>query len=174
MMVDRADSILARHWFVLFTSAVVGVDVLVARAGPITPAVEAGLLLDLVVLLPALCVLSAYGKGKGGLVRGLGLACLGIWIAAKLIPEPDRGLLEYIAPLRYGGLAVLVLLELAVVRLIFVALRSGGSKAEAAYRVSSKTEMPPWVARLVAWEIGIWRKVISWGKGLLGRSRDDA
>lgn len=163
----------ARHWFVPLAAAIVAVDVVVAELGPITRSVELGLLIDLVVLLPCLYLLHSRGKGRASLVRGLGLACLGIWIAAKLIPESERVLLEYVAPLRYVGLLVLVLLELAIVRLLFEAIRSGSSQGEAAHRVSAESEMPPWVARLLVWEVGIWRKLLSWGRGLLGRGRGD-
>ena len=162
------------NWLLPLAAAVVAVDVVVAQAGPMTRAVEAGLLLDLVVLLPCFYLFSAGRKAKAGLVRAVGLACLGIWVATKLIPVPDRMLLVYIAPLRYVGLVVLVLLELAVARLIYKTVTSSGSPTAAAQRASTESGMPLWVARLIAWEMSIWSKVIRWGKGLLGRGRGDA
>ncbi len=169
---ERTSSGSAWNWFLPVAIAVVGTDVVVAQAGPMTRAVEAGLLLDLVVLLPCLYLFSI--RGRAGLARAVGLACLGIWVAAKLIPEADRMLLVYIAPLRYVGLVVLVLLELAVVRLIYRTLTSSGSEAAAAQRASAESGMTLWVARLIAWEMRIWSKAISWGRRLLGRGRDDA
>ena len=113
--------------------------------GEIDRLIEAGLLFDLVVLVPSLYWLCYRQRGKKAVIKAAALTCLGIWAALKLVPEPERGLLNYVAPLRYVGLAALAWLELIVVLAIYKAVFKGGSVAEAVSRAPA--EMPPWVAK---------------------------
>ena len=66
--------------------AVAAVDFAAAKSGEITRLVEAGLLFDLIVLLPCLYFLCYRRRGRGVGIRAIGLACLGVWVATKLIP----------------------------------------------------------------------------------------
>ncbi|MEO0574995.1 MAG: hypothetical protein AAF004_05990 [Pseudomonadota bacterium] len=139
----------------------------------ITHLVEFGVLFDFVVLLPALYVLCYRKRKRRTLVRAIGLACLGVWAATKLIPDADRMLLIYLAPVRYVGLLVLILLELAIVRLIFTSLSAGKSSAEVIDKAKDAAEMPEWVARLLVWEAGVWRRLFLSIRRLIKRDRDD-
>lgn len=165
--------IIINHWFLLLAPFVVLVNAYVATSGPITNIVEFGLLFDLVILLPALYFVCYRKRKSGAAIRAMGLACLGVWVATKLIPEADRALLTYIEPLRYVGLAVLVLLELAMIRLIFVSLSQGDTPAQAAQKAKEHSEMPAWVAKLLAWEAGLWRRMFFSIKRVFRRDGDD-
>ena len=157
------------HWFFWVAPLVLAVDFYVALSarGAIDRLVEAGLLFDLFVLLPVLYWFCYRHRGRPTLVRAAALACSGIWLALKLVPEPERELLVYVAPLRYVGLAVLVWLEVVLVVAIYRSVFKGGSVEQAVSQASAV--MPPWVARLLAIEARFWLKV--WGviKRLLGR-----
>lgn len=157
------------HWFFLFAPLVLAVDLYVGLSarGQIDHLTEAGLLFDLVVLIPSLYWLCYRQRGKKAVIKAAALACLGIWAALKLVPEPERDLLNFVAPLRYVGLAALAWLELVVVLAIYRTVFKSGSVDEAISRAPA--DMPPWVVRLLAIEANFWRQV--WGvvKRLLGK-----
>ena len=161
MNMNNMRPLLVNHWFLVAAPIVVLVNAVVANAGPITRLVEFGLIFDLVILLPALYLICYRKRRRNMGIRAIGLACLGVWIATKLVPEPERAMLMYIEPLRYAGIAVLVLLQLAVVRLIYSSLAAGDTTAQAASKAQDASDMPPWVARLMAWEAGFWRRLFS-------------
>lgn len=149
------------HWFFLVAPVVVAIDLYVALSarGDFDRILEAGLLFDLVVLVPCLYWLCYRQRGKKAAVRAAALACLGIWAALKLVPEAERDLLNYVAPLRYVGLAALVWLELVVVLAIYKSVFKGASVSQVASQAPA--DMPPWVAKLLAMEAKFWLKV--WG-----------
>ncbi|MEL6449380.1 MAG: hypothetical protein AAFQ62_15710 [Pseudomonadota bacterium] len=161
------------HWFLMIAPPVLLSDALVAHSGPIDRFVEAGLLFDLVLLVPALYFLCYRKSRQGAGVRAIGLACLGVWIATKLVPDSDRVLLVYLAPLRYVGLAVLVLIELALIRMIFRMLSAGGSAEATAKRAADAADMPSWVAKLLVWEAGLWRRFFAGLRRLARRRSED-
>ena len=162
------------HWFLMLAPIVLLSNALVVRSGPIDRLVEAGLLFDLVLLVPALYFLCYRKRRQGAAVRAIGLACLGVWSATKLVPEADRVLLVYLAPLRYVGLAVLVLIELALIRMIFRMLSAGDTAEATAKRAADTADRPPWVAKLLVWEAGLWRRLFAGVRRLAGhRSEDD-
>lgn len=173
MNTDRLKLMVSNHWFLLVAPVVLVSDAFVAASGPIDRIVEFGLLFDLVVLVPALYLVCYRKHKRGAAMRSVGLACLGVWIATKLIPEADRVLLVYIEPLRYLGLAVLVLLELAVIRLIYRSLSAGNSAEATARKVAETAVMPEWVAKLLAWEAGLWRRLFAAIKRPFERDHDD-
>lgn len=145
------------HWFFFIAPLVMAADVFVGRSarGQVDWLIEAGLLFDLAVLLPCLYAVCYRAQGRKALLKAVALACLGIWVALRLVPEGERDLLAHVAPLRYLGLGALVLLEAAVVVGIYRAVFRGGSAAEAA--AAAPADMPRWVARLMALEAGLWR-----------------
>lgn len=157
------------HWFFVIAPLVLALDLHVSLSarGQIDHLIEGGLLFDLVVLIPSLYWLCYRQRGKKAFVKAAALACLGIWAAVKLVPEPERDLLNYVAPLRYVGLAALVWLELVVVLGIYRAVFKSGSVDEAVSRAPA--DMPPWMVRMLAIEANFWRK--TWGvvKRLLGK-----
>jgi hypothetical protein len=76
-------------------------------------------------------------------------------------------LLNYVAPLRYVGLAALAWLELVVVLAIYKTVFTGGSVSQAVSQAPE--DMPPSIAKLLVIEANFWLKV--WGaiKRLLGK-----
>lgn len=163
----------ANHWFLIVAPVVLLSNALVAVSGPIDRIVEFGLLFDLSVLLPALYLICYRKRKRNAAIRAIGLACLGVWVATKLIPETDRVLLVYVEPLRYLGLAALILLELAVIRMIYRALSTGDSAEVAVKRAAEASDMPEWVAKILTWEAGVWRRLSYLARRLTGRDRDD-
>lgn len=158
------------HWFFLVAPPVIAADVYVAMdaRGEIDRLIEAGLLFDLAVLIPCLYWLCYRGRGTKAVVRAATLCCLGIWAALKLVPEAEHELLEYVAPLRYFGIAALAWLELAVVVTIYRTAFKGGSANEVAAQAQDQADLPPWAARLLAKEALFWRGVWHWLKRFVG------
>lgn len=160
---------LKAHWFFVIAPMVLAINLYVglASAGEIDRLIEAGLLFDLAVLLPCLYWLCYRRRGRSAVVKALSIACIGIWVALKLVPEADRDLLRYVAPLRYVGLAALIALEVIVVMAIYRTIFKGGSVDQAVSK--APTDMPPWVVRLLAFEAKLW--LHAWGaiKRLTGR-----
>ena len=158
------------HWFFLVAPLVIAADLYVASGeqGEIDRLIEAGLLFDLAVLIPCLYWLCYRGRGRKAVVRAAALCFLGIWAALKLVPEAKHELLDYVAPLRYLGVAALVWLELAVVVAIYRTAFKGGSANEVAAQAQDKADLPPWAARLLAREALFWRGVWHWFKRFLG------
>jgi hypothetical protein len=160
---------LRSHWFFWVAPVVIAVDVLVGlyARGQVDRILEAGLLFDLAVLVPALYWLCYRKKRERIFIRVAALACLGIWLALKLVPEAERDLLNYVAPIRYAGLAVLIALELAVMLAIYRTIFSGGTVEEAVSKAPA--DMPPWAVKLMALEARFWRTVWSAIRRLTGR-----
>lgn len=157
-----------QHWFFLAAPLILAVNILVSLSarGQVDLLVESGVLFDLVVLVPCLYWLCYRRNGKAALIKAAALACLGIWLALKLIPEPERQLLQYVEPLRYVGLAALIWLELVVVVAIYRSVFKGATVEQAAQETR---DLPPWVARLMAWEARMWMKCWQWIKRVSGR-----
>lgn len=158
------------HWFFLAAPLVAAADVYVAigARGEIDRLIEAGLLLDLAVIIPCMYWLCYRGRGRKAVVRAAALCCLGVWAALKLVPEAEHDLLTYVAPLRYLGIAALVWLEVAVVVAIYRTAFKGGSANEVAAQAQDKADLPPWAARLLAREALFWRGVWHWLKRFVG------
>ena len=154
--------LLRTHWFFFIAPVVLAVNLCIGLStrSEIDGFVEAGLLFDLMVLIPCLYWLCYRQRGRRAVIQAAAMACLGIWAALKLVPESERVLLNYVAPLRYVGLAVLVWLELIVVLAIYRSVFKGESVSEAASRAPE--DLPPWIAKLLALEARFWLKV--WGK----------
>jgi len=88
---------------------------MLARTVPWRPArpLEVGVILDLAVLVPVLYGICYRRRGRAAWVRAAALACLGIWLAGRVIPAAHHELLDHLSPLRYAGMAVLSLVELS-------------------------------------------------------------
>ncbi len=156
------------HWFFLVAPVLVAVDLVVGLSarGEIDRLLEAGLIIDLAVVVPCLYWLCYRAQGRRAVVRAAALACLGVWMVLKLVPEPERDLLNYVAPLRHVGIAVLVWLEMVVVLAIYKSVFKGGTEREAIRQAPA--ELPPWVARLIALEARFWLRVWTGIKRLFG------
>ncbi len=152
---------ISNHWFLLAAPLVLLTNLFVTQHEVITPLVEFGVLFDLVILVPVLYVLCYRARKRGIGAKALALACLGVWVATQLVPEQSRNLLVYLQPLRYVGLAVLVIMELALIRMIFTSLMSGASSDSVERQVVDESDVPEWVAKLMVWEAGLWRRLFS-------------
>jgi hypothetical protein len=119
---------------------------------------EAVVLFDLCVFMPLLYVLCYRGTvARAQLVlRAVALACLGIYVATYLVPEPLQAVLPQLGPLRLAGLAVLVLVEL---RLLLVALRLVWGRDASVDQVQAASGAPPWIARLMVLEARMWKRL---------------
>lgn len=147
------------HWFFFIAPLLLAVNMYVGLSsrGQVDRLIEAGLLFDLAVLIPCLYWLCYRSNGKKTVIRGVALVCLGIWVSTKLVPVSERDLLNYVAPIRYVGLAALIWLELAVIGAIYKTVFKGGSVSDAVSQAS--TDMPTWVAKLLAMEANFWLRV---------------
>lgn len=151
---------LRKHWFLPLAALIVAGDLSAARLGDGqgSQLLEAALLFDLVLLLPALYWFCYRRQGKPALLKALGLACLGIWLCSKAIPAEQQQLLPALSWLRYLGLAGLLALELKLALALYKAVvLKGQSRQEAETQLTSEG-MPPWVARLMTFEASLWRK----------------
>jgi len=157
------------HWFLLVAPLVLAANLYVGLAtrGQVDRLIEAGLLFDLAVVIPCLYWFCYRNLGRKAVIRAAAFACLGIWVALKLVLEPERDLLNYVAPIRYAGIAALVWLELVVVVAIYKTVFKGGSVSHAVSQ--APTDMPPWVAKLLAAEANFWLKVWALIKRLFGK-----
>jgi hypothetical protein len=157
------------HWFFLVAPAVFAVDFYFALSmrGQIDRLLEAGLLFDLAVVIPGLYWLCYRQRGHKAVIRAAAMACLGIWVVSKVVQESEHDLLDYVVPLRYAGLVVLVWLELAIFLAFYRTVFKGGSIADATSQ--APTEVPQWAARLIALEARFWLK--SWNsiRSLFGK-----
>jgi hypothetical protein len=157
------------HWFFLVAPIVFAADLYIGLSlrGEFDRLLEAGLLFDLVVLIPGLYWLCYRQLGRKTVIRAAAIACLGIWITSKVVQESEHYLLNYLVPLRYVGLAVLVWLELIVFVAIYRSIFSGGSIEEAASKAPA--DIPPWAAKLLAVEARFWLNIWNAVKRMLGK-----
>ena len=93
---------------------------------------------------------------KALFLRMIGLACLGIFVASKLVPAATQTLLPYLTWPRTAGLAVLALVELKLmIELIRLVFGGKGSTTE----IAKRTGAPPALVRLMALEARFWKSV---------------
>jgi hypothetical protein len=129
---------------------------------------EAVVLFDMCLFVPALhyfCYRRSLAR-RALLLRTVGLAFLGFYIASHLIPPEARRLVAALGWARLVGMAVMAAIELwlvaAVVKLVF----RGGATAE---EVSASSGAPRWIARLMVAEARFWKYL--W-RLVHGRGRD--
>ena len=76
---------------------------------------EAAILFDLGLLIPALYWWCHRARGKAAVLRAIGLGCLGVWVAGHVVPDEHHAILGTVGAIRYLGLAILVAIELKLV-----------------------------------------------------------
>jgi hypothetical protein len=124
--------------------------------------IEAGLLFDLAVLLPALYFWCYRSSAKSPVLRALALSCAGIWVASYLTPSEHHSLLGFVSWLRYAAIGLLLYVELRVVASFYWAVIAGHKSAEsAAADLSASTGMPPQLAALLAKEAALWQRLLA-------------
>lgn len=151
---------LSRHWFVPVALAVALGDLSSVYFAGWSDArlVEAALLFDFVVLLPCLYWWCYRRKGRGAIVQAVALACFAIWCTGKLIPDEHRYLIDSVGWLRYVGLAGLLALEIKLGIMVYKAVVFSGQSKLDAQKTFESEGMPPWAAKLMAFEASLWRK----------------
>ncbi len=151
----------ASHWFFPVAALMVVGDLSAAhfdgwQAGRL---LEAALLADFVVILPLLYWWCYRARGKQAIVQAVALACFAIWATGKAVPKEHQHLLESLTWLRYLALGGLLFLEIRLGVAVYKAVVfSGQSKDEAQAKFESEG-LPPWLARFMAWEASLWRRL---------------
>jgi hypothetical protein len=159
MIVEKSKIVLKAHWFLPVAMLVVGGDLVLALADSWSdPALlEAGLLFDLAIVLPALYWWYYRKRGRAALLKAAALSCLGIWVAGHIVPDQHHELISTVGFARYVGLAVLLVIELKLIVAIYrAAFSSGGSNPTLS--AAQDAGMPEWAARLMAWEASLLRR----------------
>ena len=172
MFSSKLKNQLQGHWFLPLALAIAAADFVLARTVQWRPArpLEAGVILDLAVLIPVLYGICYRRRGRAAWVRAAALACLGIWLAGRVIPALHNDLLDYLSPLRYAGMAVLFLVELRLALAIYrAAFSSPPEQTQRTLAAAEQAGVPRWVTRLMAWEAGLWRRVWHWVQGWSAR-----
>jgi hypothetical protein len=108
-----------------------------------------------VLLLYVLCYRNKVARGQL-VLRAVALACLGIYAATYLVPEPVQAILPQLGVLRIAGLAVLMLIEL---RLLIAAIRIVWGRDGSVEQVQAASGAPAWIARLMVMEARFWKRL---------------
>lgn len=160
------------NWFMPLAFGISAVDFTLARALPWSPPrpLEIGLILDFAVLLPLLYAVCYRRRGRVALIRAAALTCFGIWLAGRVIPPAHQELLAHLSPLRYVGMAVLLLIELRLAIAIYkAAFAAKPDEVQRTLAAAKHAGAPSWVIRVMAWEASLWRK--AWDRMQLWLSR---
>lgn len=157
----NAESWLSKNWFLPVAAAIAAGDLSSVYFGGWSSSrlLEAALLFDFVVVVPLLYLWCYRAKGKAAIVQAVALACFAIWATGKVVPAEHRNFLDSISWIRYVGLAGLLALEIKLGIVVYKAVVfSELSKGEAQAKFESEG-IPPWLARFMAFEAALWRKV---------------
>ncbi len=169
---EKATLFLRENWFYPVALAVVSTNLFVGRFDNWSNArlLEAGVILDLAVIVPALYYWCYRSRGKPAILRTIVLCCLGLWIAGLIVPVEHQFILMKIEFIRYVGLAIVLILEIKLMRLVYGAgfSRDKGAKSKAIQTVKDEG-MPEWVARILVWEASVWRKVMDFIRAVVGK-----
>jgi len=148
------------NWFMVAVPLVVLGEWLVVRdvGGEMGRFLEAVVLFDLCLFMPLLYVLCYHAAvpRRQLVLRTAALACLGIYVATYLVPEPLQAILPQLGPLRIAGLAMLMLIEL---RLLIAAVRVVWGRNGSVEQVRAASGAPAWVARLMVLEARLWKRL---------------
>lgn len=156
---SRAFAWASRNWFFAAFAVVVAASYGFARSRVfLEQGGEAAILADLCLTVP-LIYLWCYRNilSRQQLATGAAaLACLGVWIAGRLIPAAEQVLLPHLTWVRTLGLAVLALIEL---RILVAVVRLAFSRTANAEEISAHSGAPPLLVRLMLLEVRFWRWV---------------
>lgn len=149
-----------RHWFVLLLPVWLACSLAFSRSldwrvdGRLG---EATILFDWCIFLPLAYALSVRRtvRPPTALLRALGLAGAGLWVGRLLVPDGAEHLLARLGWLRYPWLAVVLVVEGAVIIALLRAVYAGRADNAAFERAG----VPPLLARLMLLEARFWRWV---------------
>jgi hypothetical protein len=148
-----------RNWFFIAFASVLAASYGFARSSAyLAGGGEAAIIVDLCLSVPLLycwCYWRQLPKRQLA-IRAAALACLGVWVAARLIPAADQAILLHLSWARTAGLVVLALIEL---RVLVAVLQTVFSPTATAEEISARSGAPPIVARLMLMEARFWRWV---------------
>lgn len=160
------------HWFWI-AAAVMVIDVAnMPWAFASMPRLLESLVLgELAVVIPGCYWLCYRRNGRRAVVYALALAALGLWVASKLVPSEAHYLLTYLWPLRYVELAIVGVLEIRIAFAVYRAIFKGTDAEQVVADLQAKTEMPPWLARLMVLEARFWKGLATFFVRLLRRRK---
>lgn len=168
-------SALCRHWFFLPASAIVSGAIIVTRTVDWqmeARLVEAALLFDLAVLLPALYFWCYRSPTRPFALRAVAFSCAGFWVASFLVPSEHHGLLDDLSWVRYFAIGVLLYVELRVLAVLYWSVIAGHKTPEsAAADFAAATGMPAQIAGLLAGEAAFWKRLLREPLRLIRRFR---
>lgn len=173
MTASKFKSFLHAHSFFLAAAIVAISDFTVASLDSWSSPtlLEAGILFDLSIVIPALYLWCYRSRGKAAVLRAVALSCFGIWVAGHVVPNEHHHILSAVGFVRYIGLCVLLIIELKLAVMIFRAAFSRDQEATPSVLTAAKDAgIPEWAARLIAWEASLWRKAWDLVQRLVGRS----
>jgi hypothetical protein len=173
MTANKLKSSFRTHWFFLAAAIVAISDLTIAALDSWSnPALlEAGILIDLSIVIPALYLWCYRSRGKAAVLRAVALICLGIWVAGHVVPSEHHHILSTVGFVRYIGLGVLLVIEFKLAVIIFrAAFRRDQRAAPSVLTVAKDAGMPEWAARLMAWEASLWRKAWDSVRSMIGRN----
>lgn len=133
---------------------------------------EASLLFDFAIFIPLLYLWCYRSRGKQAILQAIAQSCLGIWVVGYVVPVQFHRVLSKVEFVRKLGFAILIVIELKLVFTIFrTAFGTESSTKESAIDIATDSGMPPWAARLMAWEASLWRKAWESVKKITSRSQ---
>lgn len=145
-----------RHWFVALLPILLLTSYGFGRTHDWTTAPrmgEAATLFDWCLFVPLLFVVCyRHLPPRVLLLRTLALVCSGIWIAAFVVPDAAETILPELRWARWGGIAILIAVELAVV---VAAVRLAFGKRASADALE-RLGIPAFAARLMLLEARLW------------------
>src|SRR3546814_5704729 len=118
---------------------------------------------DALFTIPLLFFLCYRKRRAGACLAGriLALQCLGIWVAAKLVPVDRQLIIPYLSWLRSAGLAILLLIAIRLALILFKLV----FKPDTTDSQLQGSGMPPLLAKAALLEARFWR----WVFGVFGR-----
>ncbi|MCY1127571.1 hypothetical protein OU426_11955 [Frigidibacter sp. RF13] len=155
---------LKAHWFAGAAALVILGDWVFAQSEDWRASAygEPAILADLILLLPLLHFLCYRPAGRALALRGLALACAGVWIAGHLVPRPAQQLLHWLEPLRWVAVAALMAGELALVIVLIRAVIGGADAASEVEARARRDGLPEWAIRALVWEARLWQRLFAW------------
>ena len=156
-MVTATFRILKAHWYLPVAALILVVDSrTVWQIHQRQPQLaELGFLADVLLLLPFLAWLAYRGPGSRRLLKPLAIACAGVWLASRILPPDCQHWLPYLRPLRWAGLAVLLVIELRLIVAVYRRAFGGAAPMDTAKLLHNTGGVPHWLARLMAQEAAL-------------------
>jgi hypothetical protein len=154
---------LQQHWFLLVAAAIIAGDLsAVAYSGWATHAraMEAALLFDFAVLIPALAAWRSRANPWKAILHALCLASLAVWGLGHVVPAEHQVILGKLAWLRPVVMVFAVLAEIGILLAFYRGVFGSDEDAAALSRkMAADAGLPKWLEKWVAIEVKIWRAV---------------